>query len=199
MCAAARRSRAGEPRSPRRGPAAAPAAAARPWPLTVGADGVVGVRGGWGGGRLSVVHPAEPLHAVVVGAVLVLHRHHGEVRHGCRGSPRHGGQAGGTRRGAGGAFLPRAVTSSQETALLNSTHSPPKRRGGEEKRGEERRSEARRSGGRRPRGRREGRGRPAARAGRGGGAGGGAEEGEEDEEEEEEEDEEGGVLTGAGP
>lgn len=44
------------------------------------------------------------------------------------------------RRRAGGAFLPRAVTSSQETALLNSTHSPPNA------------GAVRRSGGRRPRG-----------------------------------------------
>lgn len=121
---------------------AAPAPPARPCLLTVRADGVVGVAGGGRGGRLPVVHPAQPFHAVVLGAVLVLHRHHGEVRHGWRGgegSPRHRSEAGGMRRRAGGAFLPRAVTSSQETALLNSTHSPPSARA------------VRRSGGRRPR------------------------------------------------
>lgn len=113
----------GWPEPPERGHRRPPP---RPCPLTVGADGVVGVAGGGRRGRLPVVHPAEPLYAVVLGAGLVLHRHHGEVRHGWRGgegSPRHRGEAGGTRRGAGGAFLPRAVTSSQETALLNSTHS----------------------------------------------------------------------------
>lgn len=60
-------------------------------PLTVGADRVAGITLAGRSGRpvrpgLAVVHPAEPFQGIVAGPRLVLHRHHGEVRHGSGGT-----------------------------------------------------------------------------------------------------------------
>lgn len=72
--------------------------------LTVRAGRVIGVGSAR---RVPVVHPAQPLQAGIVHAALVVHRHHGEVRH--RGSPR---AVCSRPARPGPAFQPRALTSS---------------------------------------------------------------------------------------